>query len=353
MISPGPACCLTIVLDFLSASVKVTLSPKPSFRLSKTPLVGLFPYATWFSLTGAPKSALPAKYNANKSRSDFTASACWLIIWAELTSAAFAVVITFSAFCLICFKTSILNWSFLFVGLASSFAISACILSIFACNSVKALSLIPLYLVASSAELAALVSTALNPLPPWPGMACPLRESWFLFAFSSFLSAVAFGILSNTKALFFNATVALSTSPCVAVSLASRAWALANSAFPSSIAEAVFSVTPAFAIAFWTRAIAALRLALLAFATVGAGASSLAVAVAAGVADSLALFIAVSLLAKALPPPKNANPAATNTDAVPTLNFLIPYWLTFSSCFWSFIFLLFLLYILNLLLSYI
>ena len=208
----------------------------------------------------------------------------------------------------------------------------------------------PLYFSASDAAFAAVVSTALNPLSPCPGIAWPLRESWFLFTFSSFLSAVAFGILSNTKPLFFNATVALSTSPCVAVSLASRAWALANSAFPSSIAEAVFSVTAAFAIAFWTRAIAALRLALFAFSTVGAGVSSLAVAVAAGVAGSLALFTAVSLLAKALPPPKNANPAATNTDAVPTLNFLIPYWLTFSSCFCSFIFLLFLLYMLNLLL---
>ena len=204
---------------------------------------------------------------------------------------------------------------------------------------------------------------ALNPLSPCPGIAWPLRGSWFLFTFSSLTSAfglasgvsldsaLAFGIVSNTKALFFRVTVALSTSPCVAVSLASRACALANSAFPSSIAEAVFSVTAAFAIAFWTRAIAALRLALFAFATVGAGVSSLAGVVAAvSLAGSLALFTAVSLLAKALPPPKNAKPAATNTDAVPTLNFLIPYWLTFSSCFCSFIFLLFLLYIINLLL---
>ena len=93
-----------------------------------------------------------------------------------------------------------------------------------------------------------------------------------------------------------------------------------------SVADAVFSVTPAFAIAFWTRAIAALRLALFAFATVGAGVSSLVGVVAAvSLAGSLALFTAVSLLAKAFPPPKNAKPAATNTDAVPTLNFLIPY----------------------------
>ena len=65
---------------------------------------------------------------------------------------------------------------------------------------------------------------------------------------------------------------------------------------------------------------------MFAFATVGAGVSSLEGVVAAvSLAGSLALVTAVSLLAKALPPPKNANPAATNTDAVPTLNFLIPY----------------------------
>ena len=199
------------------------------------------------------------------------------------------------------------------------------------------------------------ITAALNPLSPFPGIAWPLRGSWFLFTFSSSLtsalglasgvslgSTLTFGILSSTKALFFKATVALSTSPCVATSLASKAWALANSAFPSSIADAVFSVTATFAIAFWTRAIAALRLALFAFATVGAGVSSLAgVVTAVSLAGSLALFIAVSLLAKALPPPKNANPAATNTDAVPTLNFFIPYWLTFSSSFWLFILILF------------
>jgi hypothetical protein len=47
---------------------------------------------------------------------------------------------------------------------------------------------------------------------------------------------------------------------------------------------------------------------LFAFATVGAGVSSLVGVVAAvSLAGSLALFTAVSLLAKALPPPKNAN----------------------------------------------
>ena len=47
-------------------------------------------------------------------------------------------------------------------------------------------------------------AASLNPLSPCPGMACPLRGSWFLF---SFLSVDAFGILSRTKALFFNELV--------------------------------------------------------------------------------------------------------------------------------------------------
>ena len=239
MISPGPACCLTIVLDFLSASVKVTLSPKPSFRLSKTPLVGLFPYATWFSLTGAPKSALPAKYNANKSRSDFTASACWLIIWAELTSAAFAVIITFSAFCLICFKTSILNWSFLFADLASSFAISAWILSIFACNSGIAASRIPLYFSASDAVFTAVVSTVvstvLNPLSPLLGIACPFLGFWFLFTF-----VASDLILFKMKRLLESCLANALTFACVFVSSFKRSFALLTKFLASSMTDFVF-----------------------------------------------------------------------------------------------------------------
>ena len=77
-------------------------------------------------------------------------------------------------------------------------------------------------------------------------MACPLRGSWFLFSFSSFLSAVAFGILSITKALPFTADVAFATSSFVAASFAATAFAFANSAFADSIAEAVFSVDAAF-----------------------------------------------------------------------------------------------------------
>ena len=137
-----------------------------------------------------------------------------------------------------------------------------------------------MYLVASSAELAAVVSTALNPLSPWPGMAWPLRGSWFLF---SFLSAVAFGILSNTKALPFTADVAFATSSFVAASFATTAFALANSAFADSIAEAVFLVDAAFSKAASKRAIAASNLLVSTFG-VSVGASA-AFGVSAGAAS--------------------------------------------------------------------
>jgi len=61
-----------------------------------------------------------------------------------------------------------------------------------------------LYLVASSAELAAVVSTALNPLSPCPGMACPLRGSWFLFSFSSFLKIFLKDLIKYVNTLFRN-----------------------------------------------------------------------------------------------------------------------------------------------------
>ena len=98
-------------------------------------------------------------------------------------------------------------------------------------------------------------------------MACPLRGSWFLFSFSSFFSAVAFGILSITKALPFTADVAFATSSFVAASFATTAFAFANSAFADSIAEAVFSVDDAFSKAASKRAIAASNLLVSAFAT--------------------------------------------------------------------------------------
>ena len=100
-------------------------------------------------------------------------------------------------------------------------------------------------------------------------MTFPLRRSWFLFSFSSFLSAVAFGILSTTKAFPFTADVAFATSSFVAASFAATAFAFANSAFADSIAEAVFSVDAAFSKAFSKRAIASFKLNLSTFSTTG------------------------------------------------------------------------------------
>ena len=88
------------------------------------------------------------------------------------------------------------------------------------------------------------------------------------------MSAVAFGILSITKALPFTADVAFATSSFVAASFATTAFALANAAFADSIAEAVFSVDAAFAKAASKRAIAASNLLVSAFGvSVGASAA--------------------------------------------------------------------------------
>ena len=142
---------------------------------------------------------------------------------------------------------------------ASSFVISTFTLSIAAFNSVFTVLISFLYPVA--------VAASLNPLSPCPGMTFPLRESWFLFSFSSFLSAVTLGILSTTKAFPFTADVAFATSSLVAASFAATAFALANSAFADSIAEAVFSVNAAFPKAASKRAIAASNLLVSAFIT--------------------------------------------------------------------------------------
>ena len=147
---------------------------------------------------------------------------------------------------------------------ASSFVISTFTLSIAAFNSVFTVLISFLYPVAAA-------DPSLNPLSPCPGIAFPLRESWFLFSFSSFFSAFAFGILSRTKALLFNSLAALSTSACVAFSFASKAFAFASSAFAASMAEAVFSVRTALPRAASIRAIAASNLLVSAFL---AGASS-------------------------------------------------------------------------------
>ena len=217
-----------------------------------------------------------------------------------MAAAVVAFVFSSSAFATIARKTSSFSLFVLPSPKASSFVISTFTLSIAAFNSAFTVLISFLYPVAGAASL--------NPLSPCPGIAFPLRESWFLFSFSSFLSADAFGILSRTKALFFNELVEKSTSFCVALSFDKRAWALASSAFATSMAEAVFSVRPAFSRAASIRAIAASNLLVSAFEA-GARASSAfgvsvgavgCVAAGAGVDGCSAVGVAVPVEARGM-----------------------------------------------------
>ena len=163
------------------------------------------------------------------------------------------------------------------------------------------------------------------------------------------MSSVLFGILSTTKALLFNSLTALSTSACVAVSLATKAFAVANSAFADSIAEAVFSVDAAFSKAASKRVIAELNLVLSAFLAVSTfsatGLFSLlstvpfSFSVTSVVAASVVGFVVATVVATAsvvgvvlfvdpsaawtFTPPNTANPDAMATLATPTLNLRI------------------------------
>ena len=178
-------------------------------------------------------------------------------------------------------------------------------------------------------------AASLNPLSPCPGMTFPLRESWFLFSFSSFLSAVAFGILSTTKAFPFTADVAFATSSFVAASFAATAFAFANSAFADSIAEAVFSVNAAFSKAASKRAIASFKLDLSTFSTTGLFSlfstfafSTAAVGFAVGTVFTVAgvvVFAFASSAACTFTPLNTANPDAMATLATPTLNLRMLY----------------------------
>ena len=178
----------------------------------------------------------------------------------------------------------------------------------------------PLYFSASDAAFAAVVSTvvstALNPLSPFPGIACPFLGSWFLFSFSSFLSTVAFGILSTTNALLFTSDVAFATSSFVAASFAATAFAFANSAFADSIAEAVFSVDAAFSKAASKRAIASVNFDVLTFS---------AISVLIFFPASAVTGVTTSSAACAFVPPSTANPEAIATLATPTVNLRMLY----------------------------
>ena len=119
----------------------------------------------------------------------------------------------------------------------------------------------------------------LNPLLPFPEITCPLRGSYFLVSPSSFLSlpvgtflssitfvsTFVFGMLSITKALWFNVLIDKSTSDWVAFLSKRSAWTFVNSFFASSITDDVLSVTSAFTIAACIRLITTNNLLVSAF----------------------------------------------------------------------------------------
>ena len=192
------------------------------------------------------------------------------------------------------------------------------------------------------------LGVALNPLSPFPGITFPLRGSLFLLTFSSLGSVDTFCILSSTKALFFSSTTFLFISSWVVVELCSKDFAEINSNFASSIADFVLSLTPAEFIAVCNLLIELTSSDLLiCLSTVGcvgcvvfSSVSFLSVLstfelistffslVTLLVLPSTLFTLTLELdcwlsLANAFDP-KNANPAAINTEAVPILNFFIP-----------------------------
>ena len=212
------------------------------------------------------------------------------------------------------------------------------------------------------------VSGVLNPLSPFPGIAFPLRGSLFLLTFSSLGSVDAFCILSSTKALFFSSTTFLFISSWVAVESCAKFCADTNSDLASSIADFVLSFTPAFSMAACNLLIEFSNSDLfICFSTFGCADStgcvvfsSRVVCVVVSSLEKLSEFTTFKLLAVSFSitpllvlftvfifaswlvlstanvelfsvlslanafAPKNAKPAAINTEAVPTLNFFIP-----------------------------
>ena len=212
------------------------------------------------------------------------------------------------------------------------------------------------------------VSGVLNPLSPFPGIAFPLRGSLFLLTFSSLGSVDTFCILSSTEALFFSSTTFLFISSWVAVESCTKFCADTNSDLASSKIDFVLSFIPAFSMAACNLLIKFSNSDLFTcFSTFGCVASNgcfdFSCCVGCVVVSSwewlsevntfellpasfpitplLVLFtvfkfvswlvlstvtvvlFSVLSLANAFVP-KNAKPAAINTDAVPTLNFFIP-----------------------------
>ena len=79
--------------------------------------------------------------------------------------------------------------------------------------------------------------SALNPLSPLPGIACPFLGSWFLFTFSSVVSDL---ILFKMTRLLESCLACASTFSCVFVSSFKSSFALLTKFLASSMTDFVF-----------------------------------------------------------------------------------------------------------------
>ena len=79
--------------------------------------------------------------------------------------------------------------------------------------------------------------SALKPLSPFPGMAFPLRGSWFLVSFSSVVSDL---ILFKMTRLLESCLASESTFTCVFVSSFKSSFALLTKFLASSMTDFVF-----------------------------------------------------------------------------------------------------------------
>ena len=81
-------------------------------------------------------------------------------------------------------------------------------------------------------------AASLNPLSPFPGIACPFRGSWFLFTFSS--SVASDLILFKMLRLLESCLASASTFACVFVSSFKSSFALWTKFLASSMTDFVF-----------------------------------------------------------------------------------------------------------------
>ena len=176
------------------------------------------------------------------------------------------------------------------------------------------------------------------------------------FLSSTFLSSTFLASKDLLRKLieFSNATVCASTCAWVAFSSTIRSLALLSSiaastvnfcwvsdrSFPARVTNKSFKRLTFSCSFILTALVLTTVLSAVFSATSAFGVSTFSVDLSLAVVSTGVSCLVVSAAWAA--PPRNKKPEAINTEAVPALNFLIPYWLIFSDCFVLFIFVLFL-----------